>query len=531
MNNSTMEHVKAALTSKAWPFAEARRLHQKYSKKPPAKGYVLFQTGYGPSGLPHIGTFGEVVRTTMVRDAFARLSDIPTKLVCFSDDLDGLRKVPENVPDRESLQQDLGLPLTRVRDPFGTHASFAAHNNAKLCEFLDGFAIDYEFVSATDMYTSGRFDAMLMRALEEYERIMATVLPTLGGVAKDRPDTYAPFLPISKITGQVLQVPILSRDPENGTITYQETDGTITETRVTGGNVKMQWKADWAMRWAALGVDYEMYGKDLIPSASLAKKLCRILGETPPVDMFYELFLDEHGRKISKSRGTESFSMEAWLAYASPESLSLFMYQKPGTAKRLYFDILPRTVDDYHRHLKAFPGQDLPARMNNPVWHIHNGTPPESGMTVPYSLLLNLVDAAGGATSDVIWGMIDRYQPDRAGVRNPDLVAAVEGAGRYFQDHIVPKRSVRAPCPKERAALKDLVDRLHDPACPTEPDELQRLLYSIGRIHQFDPMRDWFRCIYEVVFGTSQGPRFGSFISLFGPCETARLISGKISST
>lgn len=524
------ELVDAALASRAWPFVEARRLVQKYSQSPPAKGYVLFQTGYGPSGLPHIGTFGEVVRTTMVRNAFAVLSKIPTRLICFSDDLDGFRRVPDNVPNRDALEADLGLPLTKVRDPFGTHASFAAHNNAKLCEFLSGFAIDYEFVSATDMYISGRFDAMLLRALREYDRIMEIVLPTLGGVATDRPETYSPFLPISKVSGQVLQVPIIEHDPARGTITYQEADGTVVDCPVTGGNVKMQWKTDWAMRWAALGVDYEMYGKDLIPSADLAKQLCRVFGAAPPVDMFYELFLDEHGRKISKSRGTESFSMETWLHYADPESLSLFMYQKPGTAKRLHFDIVPRTVDDYHRHLDAFSAQDLTVRLNNPVWHIHNGTPPKSGMTVPYSMLLNLVSAAGEASDDVIWGMIDRYQPDRAGLRSPDLVSAVQGARRYYRDRIVPTRRFRPPTPVERAALEELVDRLRDPVCPREADSLQRLVYAIGRQHCFDPMRDWFRCIYEVVFGTEQGPRFGSFIALFGPVATADLVASKLHS-
>ncbi len=523
------ELAEAAMTSRAWPFVEARRLVKKYSATPPAKGYVLFQTGYGPSGLPHIGTFGEVVRTTMVRNAFAVLSDIPTRLICFSDDLDGFRKVPDNVPNRNALEADLGLPLTQVRDPFGSHASFAAYNNARLCEFLDGFAIDYTFLSATDMYTSGRFDAMLLRALENYDRIMEIVLPTLGGVATDRPESYAPFLPISTVNGQVLQVPIIDRDPVRGTITYEEVDGTVVERPVTGGTVKMQWKADWAMRWAALGVDYEMYGKDLIPSAELAMKLCRVLGATPPATMVYELFLDEHGHKISKSRGTESFSMEAWLAYASRESLSLFMYQKPGTAKRLHFDVVPRSVDDYHRHLDAFPDQEMTARLNNPVWHIHNGTPPRSGMIIAYSMLLNLASAAGDASDDVIWGLIDRYRPDRAGPRSPDLVAAVQGARRYFRDHIVPTRSFRPPTPAERAALEDLIAQLRTPACPGEADELQRLVYAIGRTHRFDPMRNWFRCLYEVVFGTEQGPRFGSFIALYGPAATADLIASKLS--
>jgi len=524
--------ITAARKSKAWPFVEARRLLARYRNGAPAKGHVLFQTGYGPSGLPHIGTFGEVVRTTMVRNAFATLSDIPTRLVCFSDDMDGFRKVPDNVPGREDLEEDLGLPLSRVRDPFGTHASFAHHNNDRLCHFLDSFRIDHEFVSATEMYRTGQFDEMLLRALKEYDRMMEIILPTLGGVARDRPDTYSPFLPVSPVSGQVLQVPTLERHPSRGTIVYEEPDGKRIEIPVTGGNVKLQWKADWAMRWAALDVDYEMYGKDLIPSAELAKSLCKVLGARPPVDMFYELFLDEHGRKISKSSGSAGFSMNEWLRYASPESLSLFMYQKPKTAKRLYFDIVPRTFDEYHRHLAAFDGQDELARLNNPVWHIHDGNPPASGMAISYSMLLNLVGAAGEARSDVIWGMLERYMPELATDRSPQLVGALEGAIEYFNECVLPKRLFRPPADGiERSAFRDLVDELENPECPAGAEELQRIVYAIGRKHGFDPLRDWFRCIYQVVFGTDQGPRFGSFIALFGVSQTAELIRSRLSRT
>lgn len=509
-----------AMTSKAWPFEEARKLVKRYAKAPPEKGYVLFETGYGPSGLPHIGTFGEVARTTMVRRAFEALSDIPTRLICFSDDMDGLRKVPGNVPNREAMEADLHLPLTRVRDPFGTHDSFGAHNNARLRAFLDDFGFDYEFASSTEYYRSGRFDEMLLVALERFDRIMEIMLPTLG---EERRATYSPFLPVSPKTGHVLQVPTLERNPQKGTIVYQEPDGEKVEIPVTGGNVKMQWKPDWAMRWAALGVDYEMSGKDLIDSVTQATKICRALGRPQPETLTYELFNDEHGQKISKSKGN-GLSMEDWLTYAAPESLSLFMYQKPKTAKRLYFDVIPKAVDEYHQHLRAFPGQDMAARLNNPVWHIHGGTPPQSNMVVSFAMLLNLASVAAAEDKGALWGFIRRYAPEASPETHPDLDAAAGYAVRYFRDFVAPTRQFRAPDAREAAALADLAARLRGWDGPADAEDLQSLVFAIGKDHGFEPLRDWFRALYEVLLGASQGPRFGGFIALYGLSETAALI-------
>ncbi|RMH49081.1 MAG: lysine--tRNA ligase [Alphaproteobacteria bacterium] len=514
---------EAALKSKAWPFEEARRLAKRYEKAPPEKGHVLFETGYGPSGLPHIGTFGEVMRTTMVRHAFEVISDIPTRLICFSDDMDGLRKVPSNVPNQEMMAEDLGLPLTRVRDPFGTHPSFGEHNNARLRAFLDQFGFDYEFASATEYYTSGKFDEMLLRVLERYDEIMAIMLPSLGGVNEERRETYSPFLPISPKTGRVLQVPTLERNVAKGTITYREPDGELVEIPVTGGHVKLQWKPDWGMRWAALGVDYEMHGKDLIPSAELSARICRVLGARPPELFAYELFLDENGQKISKSKGN-GLSMEEWLTYGSPESLGYFMYQKPKTAKRLYFDVIPKAMDEYHQQLRAFPTQDLPARLANPVWHIHNGNPPESGMVVPYSMLLNLASAASAEDKETLWGFIRRYAPDAAPETHRDLDQAVGYAVRYYNDFVKPTKTYRLPDEKERAALADLAERLRAWEGGADPEALQSLVFAVGREHGFEPMRNWFKAIYEVLLGTSQGPRFGGFIAVYGIPETVALI-------
>jgi len=508
-----------AMNSKAWPFEEARRVLKRYEKQSPEKGFVLFQTGYGPSGLPHIGTFGEVARTTMVRRAFELISDIPTRLICFSDDMDGLRKVPGNVPNQERMKEDLNLPLTRVRDPFGTHEGFAQHNNARLCAFLDSFGFEYEFASATEYYTSGRFDEMLLIALERFDKIMEIMLPTLG---EERQKTYSPFLPVSPKTGHVLQVPTLERNVERGTIVYEEPDGERVEIPVTGGHVKMQWKPDWALRWAALGVDYEMSGKDLIESVKQSTRICAALGKRPPESLSYELFNDEHGQKISKSKGN-GLSMEEWLTYAAPESLSYFMYQKPKTAKRLYFDVIPKAVDEYHQQLRAYPGQDLKARLNNPVFHLHGGDVPESRMVVPFAMLLNLASVASAHDKDALWGFIRRYAPEAKPDTHPDLDAAAGFAVRYYEDFVAPERRCRAPTEKEREALQELRDALAAYDGPVEDEALQAIVYAVGR-DRFDPLRDWFRAIYEVLMGASQGPRFGGFIALYGVDETVRLI-------
>ncbi|WP_170772396.1 lysine--tRNA ligase [Ruegeria lacuscaerulensis] len=510
---------ETAMSSKAWPFEEARRVLKRYRQGAPEKGYVLFQTGYGPSGLPHIGTFGEVARTSMVRHAFEQISDIPTKLICFSDDMDGFRKVPTNVPMQDELKEDLHLPLTKVRDPFGTHEGFAQHNNAMLCDFLDSFGFEYEFASATDYYTSGKFDETLLIALERFDKIQEIMLPTLG---PERRETYSCFLPISPKTGHVLQVPTLERNVAKGTIVYQEPDGERVEIPVTGGNVKMQWKPDWAMRWAALGVDYEMSGKDLIDSVTQSSKICRALGKQPPEALSYELFNDEQGQKISKSKGN-GLSMEEWLTYAAPESLSYFMYQKPKTAKRLYFDVIPKAVDEYHQQLRAYPGQELKAQLNNPVWHIHGGDVPASTLMVPFAMLLNLASVSGAEDKEALWGFIRRYAPEATAETHPDLDQAAGFAVRYFNDFVKPTRQHRAPTDQEREALEALKAALQAYDGPLEDEALQSVVYSIGR-ERFDPMRGWFTALYEVLLGASQGPRFGGFIALYGVPETIALI-------
>lgn len=513
----------AALTSKAWPFEEARKLVKRYEKQPPAKGHVLFETGYGPSGLPHIGTFGEVLRTTMIRRAFELISDIPTRLICFSDDLDGMRKVPDNVPSPEMLREHLQRPLTSVPDPFGTHDSFGAHNNAMLRRFLDTFGFEYEFISATEFYNTGQFDATLLRAAERYDDLMAVMLKSLRD---ERQQTYSIFLPIHPETGRVLYVPMKHVDAARGEITFDDETGREWTLPVTGGNVKLQWKPDFGARWAALDVDFEMYGKDHSTNTPIYDRICEILGGRKPEHFTYELFLDDQGQKISKSKGN-GLTIDEWLSYASTESLSYFMYQKPKTAKRMHFDVIPRAVDEYHQQLRAFPGQDAAAQVNNPVWHIHRGQPPASRMVVPFSMLLNLASVSAAEDKAALWGFIQRYAPDATPEANPDLDQAAGFAVRYYNDFVKPARICRAPTDLEREALEDLRAQLTAYDGPVEDEALQSVVYAVGR-DRFDPLRDWFTALYEVLLGASQGPRFGGFIALYGVNETVALIDAAL---
>ncbi|WP_306112989.1 MULTISPECIES: lysine--tRNA ligase [unclassified Roseovarius] len=509
----------AAMQSKAWPFEEARRILKRYQKAPPEKGYVLFETGYGPSGLPHIGTFGEVARTTMVKRAFEEISDIPTKLICFSDDLDGMRKVPGNVPDPAQLEPYLQMPLTSVPDPFGTHDSFGDHNNAMLRRFLDTFGFEYEFYSAREFYHSGQFDEILKRAVERYDEIMAIMLKSLRD---ERAATYSIFLPLHPETGRVLYVPLKKVCAETYTITFDDEDGKEWTVPVTGGNVKLQWKPDFGARWAALGVDFEMYGKEHATNEKIYDAICRALGGRAPEHFSYELFLDENGQKISKSSGN-GVSIDEWLTYASTESLSYFMYQKPKTAKRMHFDVIPKAVDEYHQQLRAYPDQDAKAQLNNPVWHIHGGDVPESHMVVPFSMLLNLASVSSAEDKDQLWGFIQRYAPEASPETNPDMDQAAGFAVRYFNDFVKPAKTYRLPTDLERQALEDLRGQLAAWQGGLDAEELQSIVFACGR-ERFDPLRDWFKALYEVLLGASQGPRFGGFIALYGVEETIRLI-------
>jgi lysyl-tRNA synthetase class 1 len=526
MKTSVKVTKEQALAAKAWPFEEARKLlarAQARKKAGKPVDFVLFETGYGPSGLPHIGTFGEVARTSWVRHAFETMSDIPTHLIAFSDDMDGLRKVPDNLPQQEMLAAHLGKPLTAIPDPFGTHESFGAHMNARLRSFLDQFGFRYEFYSSTATYKSGRFDEALLKLLARYDEVMAVMLPTLG---EERQQTYSPFLPVSPKSGKVLLAKVVERDVAKGTITYVEEDGSHQTVPVTGGHCKLQWKPDMGMRWAALGVDYEMYGKDHVSQAPLYSAICKIAGGVPPEQYMYEMFLDDQGQKISKSKGN-GISLDDWLTYGSPESLALFMFQKPRTAKKLYFDVIPKAVDEYIALLESYhaPETTDEQRLENPVWHIHGGEVPQERYPVSFALLLNLVSASNAHNRDVLWGFIRAYSPEAVSPQtNPGLERLVAFALRFYEDFVKPSKVYRPPSDKERAALEDLAGRLEKLGDERDGKIVQDVVYEVGKAHGFEPLRAWFAALYEVLLGQSQGPRFGSFAALFGCAQTAAMI-------
>jgi lysyl-tRNA synthetase class 1 len=482
----------------------------------------VFETGYGPSGLPHIGTFGEVARTTWVRHAFEMMSEVKTRLIAISDDMDGMRKVPDNVPNRDMLAGYLGMPLTSVPDPYGTHESYGQHMNARLRAFLDNFGFDYDFRSATAMYKSGAYDAALLRILAAYDKVMQVMLPTLG---EERQQTYSPFLPISPRSGKVLLAKVVSHDVEKGTISYIEEDGSQETVPVTGGHCKLQWKPDFGMRWAALGVDYEMFGKEHQPSQELYDAICTIAGAEPPEHFVFELFLDDKGQKISKSKGN-GLTVDEWLTYAPPESLSLYMYQKPRVAKRLTFDVIPKAVDDYIALLEEYRSNETSeaGKIENPVWHIHNGNPPNERYPVSFALLLNLVSASHAHNRDVLWGFIRAYAPQASPEANPGLEKLVAYALKYYDDFVKPQKKYRAPNEKERLAFSDLADRFEKIGDERDPETVQNVVYAVGKTHKFEPLRDWFKALYEVLFGQTAGPRFGSFAAVYGCRETAALI-------
>ena len=515
----------AALIAKAWPYEEARKLIKRWPDGKPAKNGapapVLFETGYGPSGLPHIGTFNEVLRTTMVRHAFEELTGQPTRLIAFSDDMDGLRKVPDNVPEQAMLTAHLGQPLTKIPDPFGTHDSFAAHNNAMLRRFLDRFGFDYDFASSTDYYAAGKFDDAIRNVLAHWDAILGIMLPTLR---EERRLTYSPVLPLSPTTGRVLQVPVTVVDAATGTIAFTDEDGTPVTQSALGGMAKLQWKVDWAMRWVALDVDYEMAGKDLIDSTIQSGKIARILGGRPPEGFNYEMFLDEKGEKISKSKGN-GLSLEQWLTYGSEESLAFFAYREPRKAKSLHIGVIPRAVDDYLQFRGTYPAQAIEQKLGNPVHHIHAGKVPDAKLPLTYGLLLNLASLPGVSDQETVWKFVQRYAPGATPETQPELDNLIALAVNYARDFVAPTLVRRAPTPPEAAALRDLDSELAKLAPDTPPDEIQNAVFEIGKRHNFDPLRAWFQTLYETLLGSSQGPRMGSFIALYGVENVRKLIA------
>jgi len=511
----------AALASKAWPYEEARKLLKRWPDGKPNGEPVIFETGYGPSGLPHIGTFNEVLRTTFVRRAYEEMTGgAPTRLIAFSDDMDGLRKVPDNIPNAGLLAEHLGKPLTQIPDPFGSHDSFAHHNNAMLRGFLDRFGFDYEFLSATDCYKSGRFDEVIRSVLRNWDAVMGVMLPTLR---EERRRTYSPVLPISPTSGIVLQVPVEVVDAEAGIIAFED-EGRRVEQSALGGHAKLQWKVDWAARWVALGVDYEMAGKDLIDSVFQSGKIARVLGGRPPEGFNYEMFLDEKGEKISKSKGN-GLSLEEWLRYGSEESLAFYIYREPKKAKSLHLGVIPRAVDEYWQFRERYADQPVEQKLGNPVHHIHAGDVPAKLLPVSYGLLLNLVSLPGVQDKETAWKFVTRYAPGCSPESDPELDELIGLAVNYARDFVVPNLKRRAPAPEEAAALRDLDSELANLPASADAEAIQHLVFEIGKRHYGkENLRSWFQALYETLLGSSQGPRMGSFIALYGIENSRKLI-------
>tara|TARA_B100000029_G_scaffold391268_1_gene388103 strand:+ start:81 stop:1661 length:1581 start_codon:yes stop_codon:yes gene_type:complete len=517
MNNQFSE------TPNTWPFQEAIRITKKVANYPLDKP-IIFETGYGPSGLPHIGTFCEVFRTTLVRQAFSALTNRPTRLICFSDDMDGLRKVPDNIPKKDLILKNLGKPLTNIPDPFDTYNSFGEHNNAKLMSFLDQFGFEYEFYSSTECYKSGIFDKSLIKVMENYDEITKIIIPTLG---PERQKTYSPFLPICPNTGKVLEISIKELDKKNNEILYIDplTNKEV-NVSILGGACKLQWKCDWAMRWAALEVDYEMAGKDLIDSVLLSGKIVRKLNSNPPEGFNYELFLDEKGEKISKSKGN-GLTIEQWLNYGPEESLSYFMYVNPKRAKRLFFDVIPKSMDEYISHLKNYKNQNPNDKLNNPIHYVHQGKTKfldNIDIPVSFSLLLNLASACHAENGDVIWGYLIQYLPEINPRKNEFLNKLVEYAVVYYQERVKPSKKYRIPNKIEAKALNELQEKLKQLPNNTDSEFIQKEVYNVGKENDFESLKDWFGALYQILLGQKEGPRMGSFIKLYGISETVKLI-------
>ncbi len=515
---------KIIQSTSSWPFVEVRKVLKDRKEIIKKKQKITFQTGYGPSGLPHIGTFGEVARTSMMINALNHIQKINHELITFSDDMDGLRKVPDNIPNDEVLKKNIGKPLTSIPDPFQKFNSFGEHNNEMLKEFLNKFKFNFKFKSSTENYKKGIFNDSLMRVLEKYDDIMNIILPTLR---EERRKSYCPFLPICPKTGKVLEIPLVSMNKKTGKVVFNNDNEKI-ETDILNGNCKLQWKVDWAMRWFTFDVDFEMYGKDLTESAILSNKICHVLGKTPPNGFAYELFLDEKGEKISKSKGN-GISIEQWLRYASPESLSLYMYPNPKRAKKLYSEVVPKTVDDYLNLLEKFPTQELKEKILNPVWHIHNGNPPEEKIVMPFSMLLNLVGSSNADNKKILWKFINRFHKEITPSKNKIFDSLTEYAINYFKDKVEPNKNFKKPNSDEKKALEKLITRLKQIDQTLKPEDIQTHVYTVGKENGYEKnLRDWFKLIYQVVFGEENGPRMGFFISFFGLKETIQLINEKI---
>ncbi|MFH2218432.1 MAG: lysine--tRNA ligase [Pseudomonadota bacterium] len=510
---------------KCWPFKEADKLRKRYTETPNIP--VRFETGFGPSGMPHIGTFAEVARTTWVRHAFEFLTRWPTQLIAFSDDMDGLRKVPLNLPQQEMLTENLGRPLCRIPDPFGECESYSAYMNNKLREFLDSYSFDYTFQSSHEAYTRGDFNDGLSVILQKVEDVKAIILPTMSEAKRAN---WSPFFPICENCGRINSTQVTGYDIENNAIDYscEQEEGEVKScghkgtASIFNGKVKVGWKIDWALRWYSYDIGYEMYGKDLIESARLSGKICRLMGKQPPTGLFYELFLDAKGRKISKSVG-KGLTIDSWMSYAPLESLLFYIFQNPKQAKRLFWGIVPRSVDDYLSNLIQYRSMDPEDHPESTIWHLFNKgeTVPSYNAAINFSLINNLISAVGADDIDLILEYLKRYDSsmEKYGTVIEDLV---KKAMNYYRDFILPDKKYRTPTEKEKKMFNALRNELAEYDGDDE-NELQSLPFNVVRAFDESP-KNFFKMFYEVLFGQERGPRFGTFVRLVGKEKALSLL-------
>ena len=510
------------MTHQEWPFIEAQRIIDRLGKI--GKTSVTAETGYGPSGLPHIGTFGEVARTSFVLQALKTLAPrIDSRIIAFSDDMDGLREVPRNLPNAEMLKEHLGKPLTSIPDPFGKEKSFAHYMNHRLREFLDSFGFEYTFASSTEQYASGVFDEGLRRVMAHYEPISELFKAT---IAEEKRAAWSPFFPVCENCGRVYSTRVTALDRDNFTVSYAcdaplsgkyAACGHIGTASILSGGCKLGWKVDWALRWYSLGIDYEMHGEDLLESARLSSKIVKIIGGEPPELFKYELFLDEKGKKISKKIGN-GISIEQWLRFAPVDSLLYIMYMKPQQAKKMGLTILPEIVDQYLELVAGYDGaEDSPVPFITRLSKGGHADKLGSQKIVTYSLIIELILALNHDDPRMVRDYLLKYQPDIAG-NVAYYESLIVNALAYYREVLLPGRTAESADHQLDAAIVVLRDELaRRAAAGTEPDadELQTAVFQVAKDRDVK-MKDWFRTLYRVFLGQSQGPRIGSFIALLG---------------
>ena len=525
-----------------WPYEEARKVAERVARYEAGRP-AIFQSGFGPSGMPHLGTMAELLRPSYVRKAFERLAQSgsieparPARLIVFIDDMDGLRKVPENIPNRETTSFHLGEPVSRIPDPFGDcHPSFSEHMLSLLEKFLAPVEIEFELIKSTEMYGSGQFDEALKLILARHQQIIEIIAPTLR---EENRAGWSPVMPVCPSCGQVNSTLVTGYHPERASVEFScekniggsKSCGFKGEQSVLGGKAKVGWKVDWALRWYALKVDYELYGKDLIDSARLSGQILKVLGGKPPLGFPFEMFLDEEGHKVSKSVG-RGVTVDQWTRYAPIEVLKYFLLVNPRRARKLFLEAIPQYVDDYLDALRAYAAAPENERGNLPIdLVIQRTTPRRFDSELTFGMIMNLVSALGTGDRDLIWNYLTGYDPRIAG--NPDTErmgkTLMECALNVYADFIEPTKKRYLPEANERDQLRALMEFLVGNSGATA-EEIEKKIYDLGR-ENYDKPGKIFPLLYRVLLGQERGPRLGAFIKLATPQRMIEILNNSLAS-